>query len=479
MRTTDDEGVSVPFPTVPVSNGEWLPGPVTNQQRVLQKLIAEECTSRAKRHGMTRAQFLRTAAATVTAWMCMNKVFGDDQSGGAAAMPLKKQHCDDLDAARELLDRTKPFIMDVQQHHVDGVKFPTFCLELRQEPGLPSCKDDPNVERQLAYVKEIFVDSETTVGVISGLPWGIPLGPKGMAQTRKLVNVLAGSERALNQAVCDPLAPAGAETALDQLEGQVKDGARALKTYTYSYGGWRLDDEKVAYPMLHEAQRLGLRLINTHKGLPAVFAPGSPEFVRVTDYPKVMADFPRLKFCAYHSGWFQSAQDHPEGKDGITELEEVIGGLPEKTRRRFYAEIGSTFAFIFTRRGADEAAHFMGKLLKLVGPKNILWGTDSIWWGSPQFIIDAFKNLTITEKMQADFGYPPLDDETKTRIFGLNAAKLYGVNPKERRCSVPADRLQQLQVAQGGPREGRSLRIYGAQTRRDFLRLFGPNGALG
>src|SRR5690242_12169273 len=178
--TDDDEGVAVPFPTVPVSNGEWLPGPVTERQRVLQKLIAEECEWRAKWHGMTRAQFLRTAAATVTAWMCMNKVFGFDQSGGAAAMPLKKQHCDDPDAARELLDRKDLFIMDVQQHHVDGGKFPTFCLELRQEPGLPKCKDDPSVERQMAYVKEIFVDSETTMGVISGLPYGIPLGPKGM-----------------------------------------------------------------------------------------------------------------------------------------------------------------------------------------------------------------------------------------------------------------------------------------------------------
>ena len=476
----DDADVSVPFPTVPVSNGEWMPGPITDRQRTLRQLIVEETSWRAKWHGMTRAQFLRTAAATATAWMCMNKVFGLDQWGGASAMPMKKTHCDDLDAARELLDRKKLFVMDVQQHHVDGTKFPTFCLELRQQPGYPACRDDPSVERQLTYVKEVFVDSETTIGVISGLPYGIPLGPAGMTQTRDLVNELAGSERALSQAVCDPLAPAGAETALDQMEKQVKEyKARALKTYTYSYGGWRLDDEKVAYPMLEKAQQLGIRLINTHKGLPAVFAPGSPETVRVTDYPKAMRDFPKLKFCAYHSGWFQSAADHPEGKDGITELEEVIGGLPKKIRRRFYAEIGSSFAFIFVYRGPEEAAHFIGKLLKLVGPRNILWGTDSIWWGSPQFIIDAFKNLTITDQMQADFGYPPLTEATKRRIFGLNAAKLYGVDPKARRCTVPADRLQQMQLAQGGPREGRSLRIYGAQTRREFLRIFGPNGALG
>jgi len=49
--------------------------------------------------------------------------------------------------------------------------------------------------------------------------------------------------------------------------------------------------------------------------------------------------------------------------------------------------------------------------LKTLGPKNILWGTDCIWWGSPQFLIDLFKNLEITPEMQVEFGYPPLTDK--------------------------------------------------------------------
>ena len=42
--------------------------------------------------------------------------------------------------------------------------------------------------------------------------------------------------------------------------------------------------------MLTEGQRLGLRLVNIHKGLPAIFAPGSEETVRATDFPKAVAD---------------------------------------------------------------------------------------------------------------------------------------------------------------------------------------------
>jgi predicted TIM-barrel fold metal-dependent hydrolase len=469
-KRPDDEEATAPFPTAPVSNMEWCPLPLTPKQRLVGRLIEEETTARAKRHGMTRAQFLRTAAATATAFMVMNKVYGLDQSGDAAAMPVRRAHCDDPDAARELLD-TDEFIMDVQQHHVDLDRFgnsSTFCFL----QFLPSNLPCPESIGQLNYIKEVFVDSHTNVGVISGLPFGIPLGPSAMAATRDLVNELAGSERALSQAVCDPKAPAGAETAIDTLDHQVNVlKGRALKCYTYSYGGWRLDDEAVSYPMLTEAQRLGIRLVNVHKGLPAIFAPGSPETVRTTDFPKVLADWPKLKFCAYHSGYFQG-DTHPEHKNDITEFLEVIASVPKKQRKRIYAEIGSTFAInLLSEDGPNRVAHLIGKLLKALGPRNILWGTDSVWWGSPQFLIDAFKNLEIPASMQEQFGYPPLTAKDKKLIFGMNAARLYGVKPKRARCTIPADRLSQLQVAQGGARANRSLRWYGPQTRREFFAM--------
>ena len=121
-KRADEDAPTAPFPTTPVSNMEWCPLPITRKQRLVAKLIEEETTARAKRHGMTRAAFLRTAAATATAFMVLNKVYGIDQTGDAAAMPVKRQHCDDLDAARERLD-TDEFIMDVQQHHVDLEKW--------------------------------------------------------------------------------------------------------------------------------------------------------------------------------------------------------------------------------------------------------------------------------------------------------------------------------------------------------------------
>src|SRR4030095_5847095 len=175
----------------------------------------------------------------------------------------------------------------------------------------------------------------------------------------------------------------------------------------------------------------------------------------------------RLRFCAYHSGYFQPG-DHPAGLDRLAEFLQGVESMPLSHRRRLYAEIGSTFALTLLE-GPDQAAHLIGQLLRALGPRNILWGTDSIWWGSPQWLIDAFQALQIPPAMQEQFGYPALTDGIKERILGKNAARVYRVRTRRHRCTVPPDGLQLLQAEQGGMRADRSLRVYGARTRREFL----------
>ena len=431
-----DGRVTTPFPVTPVSNGEWLPGEVSAKARLTEKLIAAEADVQAKRHGMTRAQFLRTAAGTATAFWILNEVNGLPQSGEAAVLPVSRASCVDLDAGRELLDRSM-FVMDVQTHHADTAMFPGsgFCfLRFLDTQG---CEQDPSILGQLNFVKETFVDSETSVGVISGLPNGVPLGPEVMAQTRDLVNQLAGSERCLSQAMIDPKAAPGSPTAIDSMEHQVRDlKGRALKCYTYS-GNWFLDDEKVSYPMLAEARRLGLRLINVHKGLPAIFAPGSEQSVRTIDFPKVVADWPGLRFCAYHSGYFQEG-DHPLGLDGLTEFLQVVddaAGAPAPRVRRDRQHLRGRPCCRARAGGA-----LLGQLLRALGPHNVLWGTDSIWWGSPQWLIDAFKTLEIPPAMQERFGYPALTARQAAHPRPERGAPLPD-QPQPGRCSVPADAL--------------------------------------
>jgi predicted TIM-barrel fold metal-dependent hydrolase len=93
-----------------------------------------------------------------------------------------------------------------------------------------------------------------------------------------------------------------------------------------------------------------------------------------------------------------------------------------------YAELGSTWYILIKR--PEEAAHVLGKLLLALGEDNILWGTDSVWYGSAQPLIDAFRAFQIPEEFQERFGYPPITDAIKGKILGLNAARVYGVDPK-------------------------------------------------
>jgi hypothetical protein len=81
----------------------------------------------------------------------------------------------------------------------------------------------------------------------------------------------------------------------------------------------------------------------------------------------------------------------------------------------------------------------------------VLWGTDSVWYGSPQWQIEAMRRLEIPEDMQKKYGFPALggaDSATKQMIFGGNAARLYRLRLKAAgNTPMPAyseDRLSKL-----------------------------------
>jgi hypothetical protein len=86
----------------------------------------------------------------------------------------------------------------------------------------------------------------------------------------------------------------------------------------------------------------------------------------------------------------------------------------------------------------------LGMILSAFGEDHLIWGTDSIWWGSPQWQIEALKRLEIPEPLAKRFGYSPLTTEVKRKILGLNAARLYGVDPEARRNPLPGDYVDRL-----------------------------------
>ena len=215
--------------------------------------------------------------------------------------------------------------------------------------------------------------------------------------------------------------------------------------------------------MLERARRLGVRNICLHKGLPFAGTPDEPWHPR--DIEKAARDFPDLNFIVYHSA-LKSIEDAmrvdlsrtPARVDWVTDLCEMRARNPRLTN--IYAELGSTFGLTVIT-APMLCGHILGMLIQSFGADHVLWGTDSIWWGSPRWQIEAFRRLTLPDSLMKTFGYQPLTPDVKARILGLNAAAVFGVDPSAVLNRVPADFVSRMKTAyiEEGPQP--SLTQYG------------------
>ncbi len=131
-----------------------------------------------------------------------------------------------------------------------------------------------------------------------------------------------------------------------------------------------------------------------------------------------------------------------------------------------HAELGSTWRLLM--RDPDSAAPAIGKLLKHVGPDNVLWGTDSIWYGSPQDQIQAFRAFQISDGFQQRHGYPAITPEIRAKVFGRNGLKIHPVEESVLREHLGRDRIARERT-QYRTRPDPSFLTYGPRSRREFL----------
>src|SRR5947209_993685 len=106
--------------------------------------------------------------------------------------------------------------------------------------------------------------------------------------------------------------------------------------------------------------------------------------------------------------------------------EKVAYPFWEKTRapglKNIYFELGGTFSMT-SSFAPTVCMHMLGQMLQVAGADHILWGTDSIWGGSPQSQIVRMRRLKIRDDLIDKYKYPQLTDEVKDQVFGLNAAR--------------------------------------------------------
>jgi uncharacterized protein len=444
----------LPIPTQVVSNEEFIPLRQTAKQHAVEHELLDIGARNSRKLGIDRRQFFRTSCGMAAAFAAMNTVFGHFFRVDAAEL---------LDTAAVAEKKTGYFIFDVQTHHVavgHTKAGPLDIIELRKAGAQlnPALRSRPPAISDLYlenYIKEVFLDSDTSVSCITGIP-GLTdetciLPPEQMAATRRWVNELSRSQRMVSHGLMSPdLSTRNLEAMHFQSE---KLKINAWKSYTGqglgpNKEGWWLDDEKIAYPSLELSRKLGVKNVCVHKGL--AIGLFNEAHCHPKDLVKVSKDFPDLNFLVYHSALKTLEEALPAAEDGfrknayvpwVSDLCKYREQNPHMTN--VYMELGSTFAMMSTTHPML-CAHVLGMIIKAFGDDHVLWGTDSIWWGSPQWQIEALRRLEMPASLIKQFGYAALTEEVKAKIFGLNAAKLYGVDPQAKRNPIPGDYVDEL-----------------------------------
>jgi predicted TIM-barrel fold metal-dependent hydrolase len=458
-----DDDPGLPIKLGPCGNGEFTPPPQSAFGREVERRARAEVDRAARRVGMSRRRFLQTlsGAAVVLATLdaCSNErnVSRPDRTtstpGGTFTVPTEATT--EPSAATTVLAGDE-FIMDVQGHLLDYVvvdgerRLSEFGL------GFPfaQCGDaDPRACFTMEhFMEEIFLRSDTSLVVLSALP--IEPGPANplsidiMEMTRRVALGLCRDERILLHGQANPnLGPPGA--ALDDMTALAADHPiAAWKAYTHAPGpGWSLVDP-TGDAFLQHAVELGRPIVCVHKGVS-----GGNRFASPADVGPAAARHPDARIVVYHSGWESGEEEGPyEASDPNGGVDRLIASLAAAgigPGANVYAELGTTWRSLMGE--PTQAAHLLGKLLVHLGEDNVVWGTDSIWYGSPQDQIQAFRAFEITPEFQERFGYPALTPERKAKILGLNVARLYGVTPSAVACPFTRQDLQAAREAAARP----------------------------
>ncbi|MBK5292022.1 MAG: amidohydrolase family protein [Acidobacteriia bacterium] len=470
------KGVDSPVPTQMLSTEEFVPRRQNPAQKQVEGLIGDMSEDNAKRLSMSRRDYMRTSMGLATCWLATNKVYGKhfEVEAAEAFEPA---------ATEEKYPKGEFFIIDVQAHFSNG-----FALNFRTDPTIKGMgfdlKNDIESYGFRNFVKEMFFDSETSLIVLSGVPGrennksadGKQLEGKGrgggilpswlMSTCKAELNALAGSQRALCQGNLAPNhywdkaanAPDKAAT-IEQMERELKQyGINSWKWYCHtdpgrSGGGFQLDDPNANW-FYEESAKRGMKLISVHKGY-SYQSRTLGHLANPKDVEKAALSHPDFNFVIYHSA-MQHGINEPDFKDiakvnpqtGDMAWHNILMDIKKRNPKmnNVYPEIGSFFGpLVIAHPGL--AMHGISKNIQHYGSDHVVWGTDCIWWGSPQWVIDAFKRFQISDEYCEKFGYKKITKKDKANIFGLNAAKLYKVDPKAKRNALPADALDRLKSA--------------------------------
>ena len=482
------------------SNGEYIHFQ-TPREKKLRQFVLERADANARRIGMDRREFLARAVGMATTLWCIDFAAGCGGGGGGKgtnAICVPPEAMFDENAACAAIGGDE-FIFDVQTHwfnQEDTVRFPD-SIKTLFGPLFAAANEN-------AYIRNMFLDSDTRVAVLTSWPGstcsddpantdpcGLPLSNQSMADSRDKLNQMAcDTQRVLQHVQVIPNDNTGIDKQLEIMtQFQCERLAYGWKMYP-GFNASSIDprgphgyflDEPNSRRVIEHGMELGLNRFCVHKGLP-ILGFFEVEHNHPRDVGIVAKDYPEARFIIYHSaicaGSGLCSQAPPEGPydpsdpdpKGVNSLIRSLLDNGITPNQNVFAEVGSAINEV--QNDPVEAAHFFGKLMKYVGTENVVWGTDCVIYGSPQPFIEWFRTLTIPQEMQEQFGYPPLDATNKAKIFGLNSARIYGIDVDAKRCEIDACATAQLKRhldEEFGPRRWAFQQPGGPKTWNEYV----------
>ena len=200
-----------------------MPAPQTEKQREFEARIKEFGGELARRQGMSRRAFFKTAAGMAAAFVAMNETYGRlyDASRAEAAIPEM--------AGERAKALSNQFVMDMHTHFLrDDTRITNFVRQ-REAVGKagwnPALQGKPQTIEDLKfanYFKEVFLDSDTKVACISGSASEDPrdwfLTNEMKFDARAKVNKEAGTKRMFSHAIMTPGWPGWLDKVDEEME---------------------------------------------------------------------------------------------------------------------------------------------------------------------------------------------------------------------------------------------------------------------
>jgi predicted TIM-barrel fold metal-dependent hydrolase len=380
------------------------------------------------------------------------------------------------------------FIFDVQTHYVNYDLAPEVGEWTGAFPQSRCEEGDAAGDAKVcftadAYFREVFVRSDTSMSILSALPSEAldGLQPADMVYAIDVATRLGADGRVLMHGGAYPhVGPVEAAlAAMTDLHDRYDLAAWKIYTMTPTEAHFYFDDHDPERPQIGQrfidhVRELGPPIICTHKGISSIVG-SNPELASPVDIGPAAARNPDVAFVVYHSGFEPGAggtgpydpdDPDPEGVDRLIRSMQDSGVEPGTN---VYAELGGTWWFLM--RDPTAAAHVLGKLLTHVGEDRVVWGTDSIWFGTPQDQIQAMRSFEISEELQERHGYPALTDEVRAKIFGVNAARLYDIEPVTGTSGLTPEEVEAVRAGMPAPQ------VYGPTTRSEAAAMIAAHQA--